>query len=62
MKIIDKIKENYSVEELLFAFVCCITGIILGLLISPVKKGIAVGSYNGCNNKIIDSNKTEKIK
>lgn len=62
MRIIEKIKENYSVEVLFFAVVCFLAGIVIGLLVSPVKNGIAIGSYNGCNNKITDSNKTKKIK
>ncbi|MDE6789209.1 MAG: hypothetical protein K2J47_07820 [Ruminococcus sp.] len=52
MKITEKIKENYSAEALILAFVCIITGIAFGILVSPVKNGITVGSYNGCNNQV----------
>lgn len=52
MKLINQIKENYSSEVMLLSVVCFLAGAILGILVSPVKKGIAIGSYNGCNNNV----------
>ena len=60
MKFIEKIKENYSSEMLIIAFLCLIAGIIIGFFIAPAKNGIILGSYNGCNNHIEDSNKVAK--
>lgn len=51
MKFIDKIKENYSSEIILLSVACFLAGIVLGVLLAPVKKGLVIGSYNGCNNK-----------
>jgi hypothetical protein len=60
MKIINKIQEDYSAEVLLLAILSFLAGLVVGFLISPVKKGITIGSYNGCNNRITDSNKVNK--
>ncbi|MCM1008124.1 MAG: hypothetical protein NC485_09360 [Ruminococcus flavefaciens] len=60
MKIINKIKEDYSAEVLLLAILSFLAGLTVGFLISPVKRGIIIGSYNGCNNRITDSNKVNK--
>ena len=62
LAIINKIKENYSVETLFSCFLCFLIGLTIGFIISPAKKGIIIGSYNGCNNKVIDSNKVNKGK
>lgn len=62
MNIIDKIKKDYSVETLFLCFLCFITGLTIAFIISPVKNGIMIGSYNGCNNKVIDSNKVNEEK
>lgn len=61
MKIIEKIKESRSSDVLFFALICFWAGVAVGLLASPAKNGITIGSYNGCNNSIKDSNKTKKI-
>lgn len=61
MKIIEKIKDNCPSEILFLSLICFMAGIAVGLLVSPVKNGITIGSYNGCNNRITDSNKTKKI-
>ncbi len=58
-KLIAKVQEDKTV---LLCLMCFLAGLALGFIISPAKNGIAVGSYNGCNNKITDSNKTKKIK
>lgn len=50
MKLTDKIKENYSSEVMLLSIVCFLAGVVAGILIAPVKKGIAIGSYNGWYN------------
>ena len=51
MKLINKIKENYSSEIMLLSVVCFLAGVVLGILLAPVKKGFTIGSYNGCNNE-----------
>lgn len=38
------------VLKFLFGLVCLFGGLIVGFVFSPVKKGIALGSHNGCNN------------
>lgn len=60
MKIINKIKENYSAEVMLLAIISFLAGVAVGFIVSPVKKGITIGCYNGCNNRITDSNKVDK--
>lgn len=62
MKITEKIKEDYSAEVMLLVIMSFFAGLIVGFITSPVKKGIAIGSYNGCNNRITDSNKVSKDK
>lgn len=54
-------EENYSYETLFLCCICFIAGLTAGFLISPAKNGMIIGSYNGCNNKVVDSNKTKKI-
>lgn len=61
MKIIDKIKENYSFEVVFLAIASFLAGVIIGILVSPVKNGIAIGSYNGSYNKFEDSNNVNKL-
>lgn len=61
MKIIEKFKENYSSDMLFLSLLCFMAGLAVGLLISPAKNGIAIGSYNGSNNSVKDSNKTKKV-
>lgn len=61
MKIIEKYKENCPSEILFLSLLCFMAGVAVGLLISPAKNGITIGSNNGCNNRITDSNKTKKI-
>ena len=60
MKIIDKIKENYSFEVVFLALASFLAGVIIGILVSPVKNGIAIGSQNGSYNKFEDSNNVNK--
>lgn len=62
MKIIEKIKQNYSAEVMLLTISGFLAGVIVGIIISPVKNGIAIGSYNGSGNKISDSNKVNEDK
>lgn len=57
-KLIAKVQEDKTV---LLCLMCFVMGLALGFIISPVKNGIAIGSYNGCNNNIKDSNKTKKV-
>lgn len=51
MKITEKLKENYSSEIMFLSVVCFLAGVVLGILLAPVKKGFTIGSYNGCNNE-----------
>ncbi|MDE6798347.1 MAG: hypothetical protein K2J36_10120 [Ruminococcus sp.] len=51
MKLINNIKENYSSEIMLLSIACFLAGVVAGILLAPVKKGFAICSYNGCNNK-----------
>ncbi len=53
-KLIAKVQEDKTV---LLCLMCFLAGLALGFIVSPAKNGIAVGSYNGCNNKVTDSNK-----
>lgn len=62
MKIMDKLEENSSNPVFLALLVGFFAGIVIGFIASPVKRGIAIGSYNGCNNRISDSNKVNKDK
>ncbi len=50
MRITEKLKENYSSEIILLSVVCFLAGVVSGILLAPVKKGIAIFSYNGSNN------------
>ncbi|MCD8187861.1 MAG: hypothetical protein LUD57_04475 [Ruminococcus sp.] len=60
MKILDKMKESCSADAVLLVLVSFFIGLIAGFIISPVKNGIAIGSYNGCGNRITDSNKIDR--
>lgn len=62
MKIIHNIKENYSAEVMFLTIASFLAGVVAAIIILPVKNGIAIGSYNGCNNRITDSNKDSKDK
>ncbi|MDY5845215.1 MAG: hypothetical protein SPJ92_01475 [Bariatricus sp.] len=37
-------------EKLLFGVDCLLAGVILGFILSPIRKGFSLGSNNGCNN------------
>ncbi|MDE5772034.1 MAG: hypothetical protein K2I06_10485 [Ruminococcus sp.] len=50
MKLINKIKENYSSEVMLLSVVCFLAGVVAGILLAPVKKGFMMGCYNGWYN------------
>ena len=59
MEYIKKFKEENGETVFLYVLVAFLSGIIIGFLFSPIKKGIAVGSHNGSNNKFVDSNNVE---
>lgn len=61
-EIIKKVKENKSADFLNALLIGFLIGTAVGFIFSPVKNGIAIGSYNGCNNKIYDKNKDKKHK
>ena len=48
--------EEQEQTTLLYILIGFLAGLAAGLLISPVKNGIAVGSYNGSYNELNDSN------
>lgn len=47
--IINKIKKNENTPIILAALIGLLAGIIIGFIVSPVKKGFSIGS-NNCNN------------
>ncbi|MGN0677121.1 MAG: hypothetical protein ACI4K5_05190 [Ruminococcus sp.] len=61
-EIIEKVKENKKIDFFIALLIGFLAGIAVGLIVSPVKNGIAIGSYNGCNNRISDSNHVNKDK
>lgn len=60
MSNIRKFIEEQEEKTLLCIMVAFLTGLTLGLLISPLKNGIAVGSYNGSYNEFKDSNNVNR--
>ena len=49
----DFFDRDWTLEEKILMLVnCALAGMILGFLISPVKKGLSVGSHNGSANNI----------
>ena len=48
MKLIKKAQED-KLTLILLSVVCFLLGVVLGFLLSPVKKGIAIGNNNGNN-------------
>ncbi len=59
MEYIKKFKEENGEKVFLYVLVAFLAGVIIGFMFSPIKKGIAVGSHNGSNNKFVDSNNVE---
>ena len=53
---IREFKESHEENTLLYIVAAFVIGLAVGMLISPVKKGIAIGSYNGANNNFENSN------
>lgn len=45
-------KEWTQAEKILWTSTVAFAGIIVGMLCSPVKKGIAIGSHNGSKNHV----------
>ena len=60
MEAIRKFKEENGEKAFLYVLIGFLAGVIVGLLLSPVKNGIAIGSYNGANNQFKNSNNIEK--
>ena len=51
---------NPSKKEVALPFACGVAcGILIGLLAVPFSKGIVIGSYNGCNNRLSDESVRE---
>ena len=49
-------KENKGEKAFFYMLIGFLAGIIVGFIASPIKNGIAIGSYNGANNKFKNSN------
>ncbi len=58
-KIKSYLNEKDS-ETLLYMLIGFLAGLALGLLLSPFKNGIAVGSYNGSYNEFENSNNVNR--
>ena len=59
----DKIKDFSAKHEentLPYIFAGFLLGLIFGFIMSPIKNGVAIGSYNGAYNKFSDSNNVTK--
>ena len=56
MKLIDKIENSFSDSAFAALLLGLFAGIIIGFIASPIKNGIAIGSYNGSSNIFSDSN------
>ena len=61
MEYIKKFKEENGEKVFLYVVIAFLAGIIIGFIFSPIKKGIAVGSHNGSNNKFKNSNNVENM-
>ncbi len=48
--------EEQEEKTLLYILTAFLAGLVIGMLLSPLKNGIAVGSYNGSYNEFTDSN------
>ena len=56
------LKKEYTPLEKGLAVACTFfVGIIIGFVLSPVKKGIMFGSKNGCNNGSNNRNNSSSI-
>ena len=58
MDLIKKLDLENKEKVILYLIIGFLSGLIIGFIFSPIKNGIAIGSYNGANNKFVDSNKT----
>lgn len=58
----DILKREHTPLEKGLAMTCALlAGVIIGFLLSPVKKGIMLGSKNGCNNGSSNRNNSSSI-
>lgn len=63
-KLIEK-AQNDSTTMWLFAAVCFLLGIVIGIILAPVKKGLSIGSNNtiiGGNDDEDEENDCEEVK
>ena len=61
--VMEKIKEfaeKHDEKTILYLLIGFLAGVVVGFLFSPIKRGITIGSYNGANNKFVDSNNITK--
>ncbi len=61
-EIIEKVKENKGTDFFLALLMGFLAGMAVGVILSPIKNGISIGSYNGCYNRISDTNHVNKDK
>jgi hypothetical protein len=62
MEYIKKFKEENGETITLYILIAFLTGMVLGFALSPIRNGIAVGSYNGSYNEFENSNNVESPK
>lgn len=60
MEYIRRFREENGENVLLCMIIAFLAGLVIGLLVSPVRNGIAVGSYNGSYNEFNDSNNVNR--
>ena len=48
------VKEHTPLEKGLMVATALCTGIIIGFVASPIKRGVAIGSNNGCENTVLN--------
>lgn len=61
-KVWDSLKKEHTPLEKGLGIACAfLVGVIIGFVLSPVKKGIMLGSKNGCNNGSSNRNNSSSI-
>lgn len=53
-------RQHTPLEKGLMVGSSILIGFVLGVLFSPIKKGIAIGSHNGCENTIWQAEKDKQ--
>lgn len=55
MNKIKEFAENHEENVILYILLGFFIGVLVGFVVSPIKKGITVFSNNGCDNEIKDN-------